>query len=178
MIVQSIDHLNTTVNYISEIIEVTQNTNLNKSLVDLNSVVEDISKAFQYELNTFDFKTDIKDCTILAEPAYINSILENLISNAIKYARQDSKRIEVNIHKEIRDCIIAVKDYGRGIDMKQYGDKIFDMFATFHSNKESKGLGLFLVKKYVESMKGEISVDSILNQETTFTIKKYLWKND
>jgi signal transduction histidine kinase len=62
-------------------------------------------------------------------------------------------------------------DNGLGIDLKRHGEKIFGMYKTFHTNPDSKGLGLFMVKNQVEAMGGVISVESEVNVGTTFIVR-------
>jgi signal transduction histidine kinase len=63
-----------------------------------------------------------------------------------------------------------VEDNGLGIDLDKHGDKLFGMYKTFHTHKDSRGLGLFLTKNQVESMGGKIEVESALGQGSTFKI--------
>jgi signal transduction histidine kinase len=58
-----------------------------------------------------------------------------------------------------------------GIDLNRHGEKIFGLYQRFHSHTDSKGLGLYLVKSQVEAMGGTISVESKVNEGTTFTLQ-------
>ena len=102
---------------------------------------------------------------------YLESILLNIISNAIKY--RSPKRDPV-IHIETKYCnediIMTIKDNGSGIDLKKYGSKIFGFNKTFHRHPEAKGIGLFLTKTQIESMGGSIRVESEPDMGTTFII--------
>ena len=66
---------------------------------------------------------------------------------------------------------IVVRDNGIGIDLKQFGDKMFGLYKRFNIHTEGKGLGLFLVKSHVEAMDGIIAVDSRVGEGTSFTIR-------
>ncbi len=114
--------------------------------------------------------------TIDYNKGYMESIIQNLISNSIKY-KQPNRQPEIEIRSRIKDdlSIIEFKDNGLGIDLGQHGDKIFGLHKTFHRHKDAKGLGLFIVKNQVDAMGGEIQVESKVNQGTTFYI--YLKKN-
>lgn len=105
-------------------------------------------------------------------PIYFESILMNLISNAIKYKSEERLpviRISALTNAD-GDKILQVKDNGMGINMKRNGGKIFKLHSTFARNKSGKGLGLFMTKQQIEAMGGEIEVDSELGVGTTFTI--------
>ena len=67
--------------------------------------------------------------------------------------------------------ILEISDNGIGIDLEKFGDKLFGMYKTFHYNKDAVGIGLFITKNQIESLNGEIFVESIVNEGTTFTIK-------
>ena len=66
---------------------------------------------------------------------------------------------------------LEVSDNGLGIDLDQYGDKMFGMYKTFHENLDSRGIGLFITKNQVETLGGTISVTSTVDVGTTFKIK-------
>ncbi|MEG9327645.1 PAS domain-containing sensor histidine kinase [Salinimicrobium catena] len=103
---------------------------------------------------------------------YLESILLNLITNAIKYKQRGRKPIiYVQTYKENGDSYLEVSDNGMGIDLDEYGDKMFGMYKTFHRHPEAKGIGLFITKNQVETMGGSISVTSTVNIGTTFKIK-------
>jgi len=102
---------------------------------------------------------------------FLNSILYNLISNAIKYKTKLRKPI-VKIHSsQDKDKIkISVSDNGMGIDTHAYKEDIFKMYKRFHQHTEGKGLGLYLVKLQADSLGGSIEVQSKVNEGSTFTL--------
>ena len=107
-------------------------------------------------------------------PEYLESILLNLITNAIRYKQPGRKPvIYIQSYKEHEKEFLEVSDNGMGIDLDQHGDKMFGMYKTFHRSNgpESKGIGLFITKNQVEAMGGTISVSSTLDIGTTFKIK-------
>ena len=57
-----------------------------------------------------------------------------------------------------------------GIDMEKYGDKLFQMYKTFHSNKDAIGIGLFITKNQIESLGGKVEVDSQVGVGSEFSI--------
>ncbi|TDU43727.1 histidine kinase/DNA gyrase B/HSP90-like ATPase [Gelidibacter sediminis] len=105
-------------------------------------------------------------------PAYLDSILLNFITNAIKYGQEDRSPI-IAIHTYMKDDrpFLEVSDNGMGIDLKKHGHKLFEMYKTFHQNDDSEGIGLFITKNQIEALNGEIFVESEIQQGTTFTIK-------
>jgi signal transduction histidine kinase len=107
---------------------------------------------------------------------YLDSILFNLISNAIKY-RNPLKRPQIDINTSLIDNYVClqVTDNGLGIDLPAYEKKLFTLYKRFHSHVEGKGMGLYLVKTQVEALGGKIEVNSQVNHGTTF--KVYLKNN-
>ncbi|WP_158798529.1 ATP-binding protein [Pedobacter sp. L105] len=102
---------------------------------------------------------------------YMQSILQNLISNAIKY--RDPLRTNCIILKTYQEgdtLRLNITDNGRGIDMEKYGNEMFGLFKTFHTGLDSHGIGLYLVKKQVVEMNGNITVQSETGKGTTFSI--------
>lgn len=102
---------------------------------------------------------------------YMMEILNNLIDNAIKY-NKDSGSVKCVISNNQENLYISVSDNGIGIPAEDVG-RIFERFFCVdrsHSNKDSTGLGLTIVKHIVEECKGHISVESKLNEGTTFSV--------
>jgi ligand-binding sensor domain-containing protein/signal transduction histidine kinase len=102
---------------------------------------------------------------------YLDSILVNLISNAIKY-RQPSRPPIIRIHSFIEGDLVCleVRDNGLGMDLSLYKEKIFTLYSRFHSHVEGKGMGLYLVKTQAHSLGGRIEVESETGIGTTFKV--------
>lgn len=110
------------------------------------------------------------DLSILYIPAYIDSIIHNLLTNAIKYGTTTiSKRIEIGTIEATAPAIY-VRDYGEGLDLNKFGMKLFSPGARFHTNKDGQGMGLYMTKSQIESAGGAIVVDSTPGKGTTFTV--------
>ena len=95
----------------------------------------------------------------------------NLLSNAIKYSNENTL-IEIKAKRDFDFLFIEIKDQGIGIPLKDQAH-IFERFyrANNIGNIQGTGLGLNIVKKYVEILKGEINFKSIPEKGTTFTLK-------
>ena len=119
-----------------------------------------------------DIRYDFSKAPEISSPkSYIESILQNLISNAIKY-RDPSRRPEVRIRsfrQDGRTCIV-VSDNGLGIDMEKHGSELFGLYKTFHQNRNSKGVGLYITRAQVLSLGGRIEVDSTPGKGSTFQV--------
>lgn len=103
--------------------------------------------------------------------AYLESILLNLISNALRYAHPDRKPvISFTCFEEQGQLVLCISDNGLGIDLQRHGDKMFGIYQTFNGNADARGFGLFISKNQVEAMGGKIEVASDINKGTTFKI--------
>ena len=102
---------------------------------------------------------------------YLESILQNLLSNSLKY--KSPHRTPV-IHAEtlFQDGILTLKfsDNGMGIDLKRHADKLFGLNKTFHKHAEAKGVGLFITKTQVEAMGGSITATSEVDKGSVFIV--------
>jgi PAS domain S-box-containing protein len=105
-------------------------------------------------------------------PAYLNSILLNLFSNALKY-RSPERQLVIEVHAFKKDSrvVLRIADNGLGIDLQKAKDKIFGLYKTFHNHPQARGFGLFIVKTQVEAMGGTITVESQPDVGTAFTLE-------
>ena len=131
-------------------------------LVDLAQMIGDIGKGLrlQIEEKGVVLDMDLQIDAVFGQRARIGQILENLISNAIKYsdAHEPNRFVRVRCHaKPDEGVTLTVEDNGSRIP-PDVGPKIFDLFSRFHEGSEGTGLGLAIVKKHVEAMCGKISV--------------------
>lgn len=103
--------------------------------------------------------------------SYFHSILYNLISNAIKY-RSIKRRLHVEITSFRTESAtgFVVRDNGSGLDLKQYGSKVFGLYQRFNLETEGKGLGLYIVRSQVNILNGTITLESKPDEGATFTI--------
>lgn len=114
---------------------------------------------------------DLDDIYIHSSPSLLEIVWNNLLSNAIKFTDPNGK-ITITLKRENDLAVASFKDTGCGISAEK-GQRIFDKFyqADDSHSQEGNGLGLALVKKVIDILGGEISVDSAVGVGTTFTIK-------
>lgn len=108
--------------------------------------------------------------TLHAEATALRQVLQNLISNAVKYTRiREKPTIEVGGFQNSEDTIIFIKDNGIGFDQK-YQNKVFEVFSRLVSDTEYEGtgVGLAIVKKVMDKHRGRVWVESVPDQGTTF----------
>lgn len=105
---------------------------------------------------------------IVFEKILIIQLLQNFITNAIKYNNKEEKIIKIGHTDEGRFFKFFVSDNGMGIEEK-YFDKIFDIFATIQAkSSDSTGIGLAIVKKIIENKGGSVFVTSKIREGSTF----------
>lgn len=117
---------------------------------------------------------DNKTVTILTEENYLSRILDNLISNAIKFSYPNSN-IWIKTKTTSKDeFIICIKDEGQGMTAKDK-EKLFKKFQKLSARptggESSSGLGLSIVKALIEKLNGSVDVESKLGKGTEFKIK-------
>jgi PAS domain S-box-containing protein len=109
--------------------------------------------------------------TIKYNESYLESIFLNLISNSLKYSSPErAPKIEVTTTINEGKIELEITDNGLGIDLKKHGYKLFGLNQVFHRHKDAKGVGLYIIKNQIESLKGTISCNSEVNKGTTFTV--------
>ncbi|KAA5824202.1 PAS domain S-box protein [Algibacter amylolyticus] len=112
-----------------------------------------------------------KDHLINAIPAYLDSIILNFLSNAIKY-RDQTRDTVIKLSSQIENDHVAfhIEDNGLGIDLDKFGDSLFQMYKTFHYNDDALGIGLFITKAHIEALGGHVKVKSEVGIGTVFSV--------
>lgn len=147
------------------LLTVSEEVNLNESL---KNVIKSISSLL--ETSKVDIRADFSKLdTIKFNKAHMSSVFLNLITNSIKYTKPGHQPV-ITIHSEKKDgrCQLIFADNGLGFDMDNVKDKIFGLHQRFHNNKDSKGIGLYLVHAHITGMGGTISVESKINEGAKF----------
>ena len=150
-----------------ELLNITQ---VESGSIQLNVQSSDVNKILDYALNanrsaadkkhiTFRINVDPEITTVLADSEKTAWVLNNLLSNAVRYSYENSE-IKINVHAEEQKIRFSVTDSGQGIDPR-YLTKVFDRYFRIPgSKKEGTGLGLSISKEFIEAQGGEISVKS------------------
>ncbi|MTI21153.1 PAS domain S-box protein [Fulvivirga sp. RKSG066] len=161
---------------VMELLSISRNDRVNDPHIDVNLMVEiNHSISSYYNASNTDgleiitkvsqripFKSDLTRVRI---------ILNNLISNAIKYRSFHKERTFISIEATVtkKELVLKVEDNGEGIEESKL-PHIFDMFYRATEKSEGSGLGLYIVKKVADKLDAEITVDSVELEGTTFTV--------
>jgi len=142
------------------------------SVFSLNDQLAEIIIGYEelIESKSISLECSLDEIKINSCSSYLEIVWNNLISNAIKFTDEGGE-ISVTLTKQGKSAIVAVSDTGCGID-SETGKRIFDRFYQGDTSRKSQGngLGLALVKKVIDVLGGEISVQSELGKGSTFTI--------
>lgn len=158
---------------INKILQIKNFSQQDRVEADLEAIIRKILKRLEYRIkeNGTTIITKITISSIKTIEIYLESILYNLIYNAIKYRRSDvESAVKIRAFRWRKNIVIEIKDNGVGIDMAQFGDKIFGLYQRFHTHIGGKGIGLYLVKTQVEALDGKIRVESKVDEGTTFRL--------
>ena len=170
---QSAQNLQKTMNDLTEVIKVNlADDQITEVLIfpilnkNLDSLQPKMNEANLKIINKID-----KDLKVKGIVAYIDSVILNMITNAIKY-RDSNKNSFLKIYNVTRSKMIDIyfEDNGIGMNLEDYGDKLFGLYNTFHNIEDSRGVGLFITKNQILTMGGKINVESNLGIGTTFII--------
>lgn len=142
--------------------------------IDLNKIVNNIASIVggNHKKEGVDIKTSINVTNdLFTDETLLTSALQNLLDNAVKYkntrAIQPYAMIEAHNYKE--GVAISISDNGCGTP-KEMQDKIFDMFFRGNEKSTGSGLGLYMVKKAVEKLNGDINFTSEVGVGSVFTL--------
>jgi diguanylate cyclase (GGDEF)-like protein len=155
----------------------------------ISALVSDTINSFEPYADKLGIKltltNETKDIEMDYDPQMMEKVLVNLISNALKFTSSGGWiNVTISRSDEGRDVVISVKDSGKGIPQEEL-PYIFDRFhqvdGTMTRNQEGTGIGLSLVKEFVELHDGRIEVDAVINKGSDFrvilpketTLKKY-----
>lgn len=168
-------NISETMNELLETIKIKKNNEIERVEIRFKDILAKVVQSLEGELIesgatvTYNFNNAPK---VYYSKPYLESILQNLISNAIKY-RSPERIPEIFVSTDLvkNGIELRVQDNGLGIDLDKFGKKLFGLHKTFHGNKEAKGVGLFLTKTQIETLGGTITAESEVDKGTTFIIQ-------
>jgi PAS domain S-box-containing protein len=165
----------TMLNELNEVLKIKQDKNIIKQNIHFEKVLHQVTSMLTARITevkaqiTFNFSAAP---VILYPSIYLESIILNLLDNALKYhsmERLPEIALETTADAD-GNILLAVRDNGLGINLERYKHQVFKLRKTFHNHPESRGIGLFMIKNQIEAMGGSISVESTENVGTTFFV--------
>ena len=160
--------------FVKNIVNYYKNSRIEESLAEINfdQILDENIKSFD-ALNGINFAIDIVNLSPFKSDDFrIKVILNNILSNAIKYQKKDNpeKRIEIKIHTSPEKADIHISDNGIGIQEKHL-QSIFKMFFRGTHYSDGSGIGLYIAKEAIDKLNGSIRVESEEGKFTRFMIE-------
>ena len=176
-VVHSTKELNNFINSILDLTKIeSQNLTLRKDSKDVNKIIEGIVEKLEFEAGSkeMEIETELSPLyPIQIDTVLMNRVISNLIENAIKYAGK-GKTVWVKTWDDADWVYIEIKDNGTGIgpdDLAHIFDKFYRVKNDSTHSIKGSGLGLYLVKYFIELHNGVITATSQLGEGTSFIIK-------
>lgn len=172
---QSSENLKETIGHLNEVVAI--NTGTPEALKAL-VVDHHVERAIQ-TVSALAQNRNVKIKNLLATEkqiwgyeAYIDSIVLNMLTNAIKYSDSSKDNAFVSIEAEDKGeyLVLIFRDNGVGMNLSLVGDRLFGMYKTFHDHPDARGVGLFITRNQVEALGGKIDVESTVGKGTTFYV--------
>lgn len=168
------DDLNETLGHLSQIIRIQNNPNIIIQPLQLNACLRKVLAVITTPgtENKVSIINNIPDNALIHfNPAYLESVLLNFCTNAIRYSHPDRHPIiKFDFFTENKQKVLTITDNGLGIDLEKYGHLLFGIYQTFHKHKEARGIGLYISKNQIEALNGAVSVTSTVGIGTCFSI--------
>ncbi len=168
----TVKKLNDSINNINNILHLDHQELLKRTICDVGKSVDRVLKSLEMVImdQAIIIENKVPSSILLNTlPSYLDNILFQLISNAIKYGiNESSKRITIKAERLSGKVILSIVDYGDGFDTIKHAHQIFKVGARFDNKKsDGQGLGLYITKKQVESLDGTIEIESTERFGTT-----------
>jgi signal transduction histidine kinase len=161
-------------NFIKDIIDYARNARTETAFekVKLKDIVNEVFESLKFNSNAgrILFKIKVNDQTTLTtDKVRLSIVLNNLVSNAIKYHDFRKQKPFVEVGYDEKQNAVYVQDNGTGI-MQQHLEKIFEMFYRGSDRSTGSGLGLYITKEAVARINGRIEVESTYGEGSTFYV--------
>ena len=148
---------------------------MRKENVNIKETIANAVELFlpQAQKNKIEISSNIQDLSIEHDPDRIRQVITNLIKNSLTAVEPEKGKIEIIMKNLPQEIQISVKDNGMGIPTNKQSElfkKFYQVDATLTRERGGSGLGLSICKGIMENHRGAITVKSIPNQETVFTI--------
>lgn len=172
---KSIGQMHATVEGFNEILQVQDRTKDIREWVNVVEMWNDIKKYYAdhlYEIEV-DFEENMDKQQVFFIPFILRSVLQNLLSNSIKYRREGVPlKVTISLTGDAGGSVLTFSDNGLGMDMARVGTRLFEPFSRFHTDLkvDGTGVGLYIIKAMIESNGGDVVLDSKINEGTTLTI--------
>lgn len=174
MMEHSINKLDDT---LKEILDYSRNarSEIRTELIDIKALIDDGFERLKYHEGSDQIEKFVhveEESAFYSDPNRISVVLNNLISNSIKYRDLRKKDQYIKIRASVNRAMASLEFSDNGIGISgEFLNKIYDMFFRATERSEGAGLGLYIVKETVEKLGGRISTTSTVGEGSTFIIE-------
>ena len=154
-----------------QIVDFDQDVSSSIKTLRFDSIIDTLKTEYDGEITDGggSIHTDFQVESIYYVEPYLDSIIRNLVSNAIKYqAAERPLALTLSTRQQDECVVLSVRDNGMGMDLTKNGDALFRPFRRLTQQKSGKGIGLHLIKKMIEKNRGNIQVESKVGEGTIF----------
>lgn len=162
--------------YIRDVIDYSRNKRLHlrREEIPIEKVVSKCLSELEFipHYSSVDFIYDIApDASVISDPMRVRIIVNNLLSNALKYSdlKKPHPFVKIEAKRSGTGLTVVISDNGRGIPA-MFIERIWEMFFRATSEGSGSGLGLYILKESLQMLQGEISVQSVEGEGSTFTV--------
>ncbi|MFZ6053234.1 sensor histidine kinase [Halocola ammonii] len=170
---ESVDKLDDLLGALMEIVDAQKNENIGIDRLSFQKTFDFIVDSLQEQIEEAQpqFELNLEVSHIVYNRAYLRSIFHNLLTNSMKYRNRDKPlKIRISTFKKNGFVELAFSDNGIGMNLKKDGEELFKPFKRLTSQAQGKGIGLNLIKSFVEKNGGEVKVESQKGRGTTFRL--------
>lgn len=174
MLFQSTDNLTSTIKGLRELVSIKHHEHAKRKDLLLNEFVYKVIQSNNGVIKQKKAKIHNEisdDFKVKAIPAYLESIIANLVLNGLRFLNENGTPILIlNAHIEDGHTVISIEDNSMGINLDKEGDKVFALYKKLKNMGSSTSMGLYLTKYQVELMGGRIEVESAEGEGNVFKI--------
>ncbi len=167
-------HLNDTINDLLKVLIVRENPSITQEEIVLRDMMENVIGQTENLIAAAkaEIKLDVSQCPVVKfNKVYLESILLNLLTNAVKYQSPIRPLTVLVTSRDLGDKLqVVVTDNGMGLDTERYKDRLFGLYQRFHNNTDSKGFGLYMIKSQMEALGGKVEIESRVNEGTSMIL--------
>lgn len=171
---ESGDSLSQTLQELTDVLELNRHCNLSYVNCSFENYLHKtyLQHIAEIQANNAEMTADFEVTHIQYPSVYLESILNNLVSNALRFTRKGHRpKIHLSTHRENDKIILRISDNGIGIDLSKFKSQLFMFKKIFHRGFDGRGIGLFITRYQVENLGGKIDVESIPGKGTSFIIQ-------
>ena len=169
--------LETTVNALTDFNKIRENLSTQKENLDFETILKEVAGTLISKIKEADasIRKDFRTCpTVYYPKPHLVSILQHLLSNALKYRDPDKKlAIEIKSKKAKGHVFLVIRDNGLGFDGIKHSEEIMKPFVRLHTHTDGTGLGMHIIETILNYHHGSINIESHPKRGAKFVLKLY-----